>query len=241
MPASIEGIIDRQLRSWENERRLARLHNAVTEPPAVGHPIITVSREHGSHGREVAARLAERFQYTLLHRNAIDRIAESTGLMRRLIEALDEHSRSRIQSWIDSMVWGNFLDEGDYARGLFRTVRSIASLGGVVVVGRGANYIVGPEGGVHVRVVAPFPERTRNLMRRKDCSAAAADREVRIVDAERARFVRKLFGREVDDPLGYDVTVNESGWPLDELTEMLTLLARRKIDRLRGTPAAVAV
>jgi cytidylate kinase len=240
MPASIEAIIDRQLRRWEHERKVARVGNAVTEPRAVTHPVITVSREHGSRGREIAAGLAERFQYTLLHRNAIERISESTGYTRRLLESLDEHARSWIQESVDSVVWGNFLDEGDYAKGLFKTVRSIASLGGVVVVGRGANFIIGPEGGVHVRVVAPLEERLLNLARRKSLSGAEAEREIRTVDAQRAKFVRKLYGRAVNDPLAYDITVNESGWPLDELVDVLAQAARRKIERLRGGTAVAA-
>jgi Cytidylate kinase-like family len=241
MPASIEAIIDRQLRRWENERRLARAANNVREPAPVSHPIITVSREHGSRGREVAARLADQFQYTLLHRNAIERISESTGYTQRLLEVLDEHARSRLEGWLDSLLWGDCLDESDYAKGLFKTVRSIASLGGVVVVGRGANFIVGPDRGVHVRVVAPFEDRSANLMRRKNLSRTDAEREIRAVDAERAKFVRKLFGRSVSDPLAYDITVNESGRPLDELVEILAQVARTKIERLRGTAAPMAV
>ena len=63
MPASIEGIIDRQLRRWENERRLPRAANGPIQPTIAIHPAITISREHGSRGREIAAALAERFQY----------------------------------------------------------------------------------------------------------------------------------------------------------------------------------
>jgi len=242
MPASIEAIIDRQLRLWELERKISSASKpTVTEPRPVTHPVITVSREHGSRGQEIAAGLAERFQYTLLDRNAIERISESTGYLRRLLEALDEHSRSWIQETVDSMVWGNFVDERDYARGLFKTVHSIASLGGVVVVGRGASFIIGPAGGVHLRVIAPFEERLRHLAGQGSLSAAEAEREIHAVDAERSKFVRKLYGRAVNDPLAYDITVNESGWPLEELVDVLTLAARKKIERLRdGAATAVA-
>jgi len=240
MPGSIEAIIDRQLRLWEFERRIASASPTVTEPRPAAHPVITVSREHGSRGQEIAAGLAERFQYTLLDRNAIEHISESTGYLRRLLEALDEHARSWIQESVDSMVWGNFVDERDYARGLFKTVHSIASLGGVVVVGRGASFIIGPTGGVHLRVIAPFEERLRGLARRKSLTEAEAEREIRTVDAERAKFVRKLYGRAVNDPLAYDITVNESGWPLGELVDVLTLAAQRKIERLRVAAATAA-
>ncbi len=240
MPASVEALIDRQLRRWEHERQLARARNAGTPARPAFQPLITVSRQHGSRGREIAAGVADRFHYTLLHRNLIDRISESTGFTRRLVEALDEHARSQLQSWIESMMWGRYLDESDYAVGLLKTVRSIAALGGAVVVGRGANLVVGLEHGVHVRIIAPREERIRNLAHRKTLTAAEAAREVRRVDAERAKFVRKPFGRSVDDPLAYDLVVNESGCPLEALVDSVTVVARQKMDRLRAGQAAAA-
>jgi cytidylate kinase len=93
---------------------------------------------------------------------------------------------------------------------------------------------------VHLRVIAPFEERARNLVRKESLTEADAEREIRTVDAGRAKFVRKLCGRAVNDPLAYDITVNESGWPLEELVDVLTLAARRKIERLRAAAAAVA-
>jgi cytidylate kinase len=233
MPGTIEALIDRQLRRWEHDRRNVRAGRVAAEPVAQIQPIITVSRQHGSRGCEVAARVADRFGYTLLHRDLIDRIAESTGLTRRLLETLDEHSRSQITSWIDSLLWGKYLDEGDYAVGLLTAVRSIARLGGVVVVGRGANFIVGPEGGVHIRIVAPRPERVRRLMARKQLSEADAAREVDAVDQERAKFIRKLFHRAVDDPLAYDLVVNETERSLETVTEIVTVAAAEKVERLR--------
>lgn len=234
MVRSIEAIIDQQLRRWEHEGRMAAAGRVATVTQIVAQPIITVSRQHGSRGRDLASRLAERFQYTLLHRDVIDHISVCTGHLRRLLEALDEHSRSQLTMWADSMISGKYLDEGDYAVGLLKTVHSIARLGGVVVVGRGANFIVGPTGGAHLRVVAPFDERIRNLLRRGSLSADEAAREIKAVDEERAKFVRRLFHRSVDDPLGYDVIINESGRSLDDLVRIATVVVEEKLARLKA-------
>ena len=233
MPRSIEAIIDRQLRRWEHERQEARPPGLADDGPRLAQPIITVSRQHGSRGRDLAARLAERFQYTLLHRDVIDRISQSTGHTRRLLAALDEHSRSQLAIWVDSMMAGRYVDETDYVVGLLKTVYSIARLGGVVVVGRGANFIVDASGGVHLRVVAPIDERVRHLMLRGSLSADQAAREIRVVDAERAKFVRRLFHRSVDDPLAYDMILNQSGRPLEFLAGLAAAVVEEKIARLK--------
>lgn len=231
---SIEALIDRQLRRWEHDRRHVQTGGVVAESGVAVQPIITISRQHGGRGEEVAALLAERLGYTLLHRDVIDRISESTGYTRRLIEALDEHTRSEVTHWVDAMLSGSFVDERDYAAGLFRTLYSIARLGGIVVVGRGANFIVGPEGGVHFRIVAPREERIRSLARRREISEAEAAREVEAVDQERAKFVRKLCQRPVDDPIGYDLILNESGRTLEVMVDIVTAVAKEKIARLRA-------
>lgn len=233
MPRSIEAIIDRQLGLWEQERRQALRVREPDEPPF--QPIITVSRQHGSHGSDLAARLAARRRYTLLHRNAIDRISKSTGHQKRLLAALDEHSRSWVTSWVDSLLSGRYLDETDYAVGLLRTISSMARLGGVVVVGRGANFIIGPAAGVHLRVVAPLDERVRHLMEVGGLSLEAATREIETVDREREKFIHKLFHRPVDDPLAYDMILNESGRSLDAMVRIATAVVREKLARLQAS------
>ena len=96
---SIEAIIDRQLRRWELERNIRATELSTQEIQLRHQPVITISRQRGSGGTLIASKLAIRFNYTLLHRDIIDRIVESTGYKRRLVESLDEHSQSRMETW----------------------------------------------------------------------------------------------------------------------------------------------
>ena len=161
---SIESIIDRQLRRWEMERGLREAQPAseLLGPPE--HPVITISRERGSGGSHVAGLVARRFGYTLLHHDVIDRMCRSSGIHRSILEALDEHTRSQVAIWCDAMLGQRYTDADDYVRLLLVTIRSVASLGGVVVVGRGANFVVGPDRGLHVRIVAPRARRIQRLV-----------------------------------------------------------------------------
>ena len=132
------------------------------------------------------------------------------------------------------MLAGTYLDGSDYVRALYTTIQSIAQLGGVVVVGRGANIIVGLDRGFHARVVAPRALRIENLVTRKGLSLRDAAHEVDARDHERREFIRKMFGRSVDDPLSFDVIVNEAGRSPDELVDWLEAAARTKFARLRS-------
>ena len=74
-------------------------------------PVITVSREHGSGGSRIAELLAKRFDYTLLHRDIIDRICNSSGARRQLVATLDEHAQSQIADKDHFPVVDAHLDE----------------------------------------------------------------------------------------------------------------------------------
>jgi cytidylate kinase len=237
MATSIDAIIDRQFRRWDLERNIAHRADSERDSAPGAHPLVTISREHGSVGGAVAASLADRLGCTLLHRDVIDRMCQSTGYSRRLLEALDDRSRSQMATWFDSMVGGLYFDSTDYVRALFTTLYSIARLGGVVIVGRGANFIVGRDRGFHVRVVAPREERIRAIAARKGVSLRDAAHEVATLDHERAEFVRRLFHRPIDDPLGYDLVVNAAGAAPREVAEWLSQAARRKFERLRPLEA----
>jgi cytidylate kinase len=231
--SSIESIIDRQIRRWELERQV---ESAEPEGAAPGQfrPLITVSRQRGSRGSYIAEKLADRFGYTLLHRDLIDRICESSGYKRRIVESLDQRSRSRLESWFSAVIEGKYVDHSDYTRRLGEVIYSIAELGGVVVVGRGANLIVGPKRGFHVRVVAPVDVRRRNLVAFQNLSESEADAEIEAKDRERAEFVKKQLSQNIDSPLLYDLVVNSSHMTVETATGIIATAALEKFESIRG-------
>jgi len=235
--SSVDSLLDRQLLRWELERSSGRKRDTTHHETRALAPLITVSRQHGTIGAEIAHRLADHFHYTLLHRDMIERMVESTGHARRLLEALDGHTRSRIATWVESMMAGTYVDEGEYVRALLQTIYSIAELGGVVVVGRAANFIVGPDRGFHVRVVAPREVRIRAIMERSRIGEKEAAHEIDLRDRERADFVRHMFGRSLDDPLGYDVVVNADDQSAETIGRWLAAAAREKFERMSHVAA----
>jgi cytidylate kinase len=59
------------------------------------------------------------------------------------------------------------------------------------------------------------------VARREDLDLAAARRRVQEVDAERARFTRKLYHAEVDASLGYDLVLNSDRLPVEGMVELV--------------------
>lgn len=232
--SSIESIIDRQIRRWELERQVQDEQKDKEVRAQDFRPVITVSRQRGSRGSYIAEKLAERFTYALLHRDLIDRICKSSGYHKRIVQSLDEHSRSQLESWFEGVLAGSYVDHGDYSRHLLKVIYSISTLGGVVVVGRGANFIIGMDRGFHVRVVAPAATRVQNLVEFQKLAEGEARREVAAKDEERGNFIRKHFGRSIDDPIEYDLVINSDAIGVDPAVNLIAIAAMEKFDRIRA-------
>jgi cytidylate kinase len=226
---SIESILDRQFRRWENEIKERRESPAKIAPPA---HIITISREKGSRGSFLGQLVASKLRFQLLHREVIDAICASSGYYRRLIESLDDHVRSNLSVAVESMIAGQSVDYSDYMKHLHRVILSMSELGGVVVIGRGGNFILGPNRGFHVRVVAPIENRIENLCAYRHMSRAQAETAVHRYDDERRHFAKHVFGCNIDDPHHYDMIVNTSLSDIETLANIVVEAYNAKVSVL---------
>jgi cytidylate kinase len=219
MSSSIEAIINRQLQRWELERRRRVEEEKGGRPPAI-RPIVTVSRQRGSRGAYLAEKLAEKLGYQLLYREVIDEICNSSGYRRQIIESLDDKIRSRIELWFEGVFKGLYIDASDYFRHLYKVIMSIAEHGGVVVVGRGANFILARDQGFSIRVVAAFPTRVENLIKYQQYSREEAEKEIRTSEKTRNEFIRNNFKCDIDEPGAYDLTINTTYIDIDSAINM---------------------
>jgi len=225
---SIESLIDRQLRKWELEKKM-RLEAAEKGAEPSPKPIVTISRQRGSGGRHIAETLATKLGYDFLHREVIDKICESTGYRRQLIESLDDKERHWLELWFEGMFKGPYVDTSDYFRHLYRVIMSISEHGGVVVVGRCANFIVAADRGFHVRIVCSYSKRIETLVKYQGFTREQAEREIKDFDRSRAELVRRNFHRDINDPMAYDMIINTTFIDNDRALEMIEEGMRNKV------------
>lgn len=229
---SIDAIVNRQLLKWELDRKKAEEEKQ--EKPALPR-IVTVSRQLGSRGSYFAERLAEKLGYQNLHREVIDAICQSSGYRKRIVESLDQKFRGNLEVMVESFFTGQSVDHHDYRRHLFRTVLSMSRLGGVVLIGRGGSFILGPRRGFHMRFVAPREERIENLIKYTGVTEAEASAMIAALDAERKEFIAKLFHADNDDSRHYDVVVNTAFIDIEDLLDTTVRLIEAKFKKLATT------
>jgi cytidylate kinase len=203
-------MVDRQIRKWELERKQREEAKTKEKKEQLFKPVVTVSRQRGSRGSYLAKRLAQELGYEMIHCQIIDYIVKDAGVRKRLVESLDERTRSKLELWLEGILKGRYIGEKDYYNYLFRSVWAMAQHGGVVILGRGANFILTLQLGFHLRVVSSLEDRIENLIKYKKMTRLRAKQEIEEGDKERKDFIRSFFNAEIDDPRFYDLVINTS-------------------------------
>ncbi len=227
---NIDQLINRQIVKWNTHRRYS-----VAAPNAL--PLtVTVSRETGCCGSEIAARLAQELKFDLFDHEIIQRIAEQANVSEAVVATLDERWRSTFEDWIAN--WANqrrlWLD--DYLRLLVTAVTAIGRHGNAVVVGRGASFILGADPRFNVwrlRLIAPLHHRAEQLARVKNTSVEDALKYVSGADADRRAFVARHFGAAIDDAANYDLTLNTENLTVDDAIAILAASVRTRVTELQ--------
>ncbi len=200
MTRSIEAMVEEQAHRWQlvrGERRHVERQ-----------PVVTVSRQHGAGGAEVARRLAGDLHLDLFDREIIQQIAESAHLSERVVSSLDEKDRELLTDWLAALSSRSYLSPVEYRFHLSRVVGAVAHHGGAVILGRGAHLILGQGEALRVLVVAPLEPRVRAVMEREGLAEREARHRIVSVEADRKAFLMKHFHAELADPITFDLVVN---------------------------------
>jgi cytidylate kinase len=200
MTRSIEALVDEQARRWQLVRQERK--------EEARRPVVTVSRQHGAGGGEVARRLAEGLGLDLFDREIIQRIAESTHLSERVVSSLDEKDKEVLTDWLAAISSRSYLSPAEYRYHLSRIVGAVAHHGGAVILGRGAHLILGQGEALRVLVVAPTEQRVRAVIEREGLAEREARRRIVSVEADRRAFLMKHFHADFADSATFDLVVN---------------------------------
>lgn len=210
---SLNSMVEEQLTKWKSETMERK---AVKAKPA---PVITISREPGSGGSEIARRLAQELKMDLVGAQIIQKIAESADISAKLIESLDEKQITRRDDWLSSLIETRHLWVDDYLRYLTKVIGTFGKQGNFVIVGRGAQYILPPEDTFRLRFIAAMEVKIQNVMRDFGSSKEDAEKYIIKTDSARRAYLRKYFNADVANPSDYDMVINTGKLGIDGSVE----------------------
>lgn len=210
---TIDQIVNRQVKRWEIEAEI-QAHAAHADdrgPLPPPRPFVTLSREAGAGGAQVAELLSGRLGWTLVDEQIVDYVAKEAHVQKRMAEALDQRTRGQIEWWLKSfMEHGRSLDEHDYLRLEARFLRTFIHHEPAVILGRGAHQVLYSERahGLRVRVIAPLDARATRVAESQGLASKEAHRYVQHHDAERQAWLHATMGKNADDATFYDMAIN---------------------------------
>jgi hypothetical protein len=220
-PRSVDAMVDAQVQRWLGERQ--RVGNPSASPP----PVVTVSREFGARGGAVGKLVADRLGFSFWNRELLDAIAAHAHVDPSAMARFDEHHPSVLAETVSGLIPGPArVSQLDYARELTIVVRDLVARGSAVLVGRGLNFMVDPTRALRVRVVCALEQRVEALAARERISITNARAAIAEADRDRRAFVRDLYGKDIDDPAGYDLWVNTGTMSLAAAADIIAGAAR---------------
>jgi cytidylate kinase len=81
----------------------------------------------------------------------------------------------------------------------------------------------------HVSLVGSVADRARRVAQLQHVDEREAAARCHQADGERAAYLRHFYGKDIRDPLLYDVVVNTSEMSLQDAADVAVLVARRTL------------
>ena len=194
---------------------------------------MTISREAGARGDEIARAAAAKLDWQLYNQGLLEYLANDPADRARLLSVLCDPAESWTRDWLGLLLQETCLDPNSSVVRMAQVVLAIGLQGHAVIVGRGANVVLPRNRALSVRVIAPLAERVAYLVHRDRLSYGEAEKSVRDTDAHRARFVRAYFQGNVSAPHSYDLVIDSSAFGEDVTADLIVQTLEAKVARLQ--------
>ena len=184
--------------------------------------IISVGREYGSGGHEIAEKLSGHYGIQLFDHNLLDEIAAKKNLNMEHLKGLDERRKNPLSSrtvrGFSSSPEENLL----YLQ--FDFLRDKADSGeSFVIVGRCSETILKQyDSLISIFVLGDRDKKIERVMRLYQLTESQAVRKIREKDMKRRRYHNSKKKKKWGDSRNYDISLNSSKLGIDGTVELLT-------------------
>lgn len=163
--------------------------------------IITISRQLGSLGTEIAQGVAEKLNYEYVDKEKIGKILADFGFEAPELEKFDEKKPP---------FWDSFsIQRRHFLHSIQAAIYDSARKGQVVIVGRGGQVLLkNLPGTLHVRIFSPFGLRVQRLVETERVDEKQAVRMLRQSDHDSAGYIHSFFNADWNDAGLYDLLIN---------------------------------
>lgn len=185
--------------------------------------IVTIGREFGTGGRQIATELAEMLGVQLYDRQLLDTIKERYNMTQ---EEIDQVKAVKPSWWYESVSADMYKDEEFL-------VRSLAHKESCVLLGRTGFHIFRDEPcAFKVFLRADRTYRRDKVARRLNIDEDSAEALIDKVDEARENFTKTFSGKTRYDARNYDLVLNVTDLEPKEVARFIADCVQRKIAKL---------
>lgn len=204
-------------------------------------PIVTISRQYGSGGSDVAERVARALGWHLYDNAVVDEVAVRLGISPAEVSAREERMPSlaeRLASAISLSAPEMMPTVGDAAlppseerivEVTGRVMEEAVQAGPAVIVGRGAQCLLATRSdAIHVFCYAPLDALAAYAVTNLGVKLDEARKTVVEMNARSEEYVKRHWKRDWRDVANYHLCVNTAWLGLDGAAELITQVARER-------------
>jgi hypothetical protein len=199
-------------------------------PPRTGMPFVTISRETGAGGHTLSKMLQgyldmkwplTQSDWTVFDKDLVQMAMKEHGMPERFADYLPEKRISEIKSLIGELA-GLHPPLWELNQLVLESLLHLGNIGGVILIGRGSNIITRKlHNGLHLRLVGSLKQRVKRIVDLHKIPASEAKSFIKKEDRERRLWIKDNFNEAIDDPLGYDLTLNTDTLSMEDITSLV--------------------
>jgi cytidylate kinase len=190
--------------------------------------VITISRQFGAGGDELARRLVKKLDYRYVSQEVLKKVAARGGVTVTGAAAAEKAAGSWIMGLVDRILprekidaWlktdSGLMDGHDYIALVTEVITEIGREGDALILGRGGQHILQDMPGVyHVLLVADREFRMKRAREYYQITDKEADADLKARDRRRDSYLRAFADVDPNDPLLYHLTINTGRIGLDK-------------------------
>ena len=192
--------------------------------------IISIGREYGSAGHEIAAILAEKLNIPLYDHNLLDEISQEKNVNAQNLVKYDEYPKNhifsrRVKGYSNSPEEIVAHMQFDYLK------RKAASGESFVVVGRCAETVLKDyEGLITFFILGDMDSKIKRIQEIRHMSEAEAKVKIAAHDKKRKAYHNFYCEGKWGDSRNYDVSINSSKIGLNDTVDMMLEYIKRRRD-----------
>jgi hypothetical protein len=169
---------------------------------------VAISREAGARGGSIARRIGKKLGWQVYTHELLEFLNSNESARAHVLADMPPDAVQWADGQLERLQRDHILGAAVELGDMPRLILTLAARGDVILVGRGAGYLLPHETTLHVRVVAPLDDRVAymaQLLRRTREDAAV---QVRERDERRAEFLMKFFKRRAGEICDFDLALN---------------------------------